>query len=145
MHIPHLADEGGLNLTMPGAVIARLSERGGAAGRLAVERFAPPAGTGRVNGFLEHLWVRYRSAMAMLQDLLGQSYSVYFVDDVPRQTLRDLVVSYKGDLTDDQVQLIQRVNEEFARLGAELKNGGISLATIAPSPQPELRPRPRGA
>ncbi|HKE18581.1 MAG TPA: hypothetical protein VKB80_27075 [Kofleriaceae bacterium] len=145
IHIPHLPDEGGLHLTMPPDVIARLSNRGAAAGELAVDRFAPPPGSGRPDGFAEHLWIRYRSAMAMLQDLLGRSYAFYFVDDEPRKTLERLIMSNKGDLTDAQLDLVNRVNQEFARLGAELKQGGISLATIAPTPQPELRARPRGA
>ncbi len=145
IHIPHLPVEGGLNLTMPTDVITRLSNRGAAAGELAVDRFAPPPGSGRPDGFAEHLWIRYRSAMAMLQDLLGRSYAFYFVDDEPRKTLERLIMTNKGDLSDAQLDLVERVNQEFARLGADLEQGGISLAGIAPVPQPELRARPRGA
>jgi predicted acylesterase/phospholipase RssA len=145
VHIPHLKEEGGLNLTMPADVIKRLSARGEAAGQLAVDTFAPPPGSGKPDGFRDHLWVRYRSAVAMLQDLLGRSYAGYFVDNGPRKILDDLILSCKGELTEQQLALVQHVNAEFARLGEELRNGGISLASIAPLPQPELRARPRGA
>jgi hypothetical protein len=57
------ADEGGLNLSMPADVVARLSTRGQFAGRRLVERFGP---TGE--DWNNHRWLRFRAAMAALSE-----------------------------------------------------------------------------
>ncbi len=146
VHILRGPDEGGLNLSMPKEVIERLASRGGAAGKLAVERFAPSPGSGRPDGFQEHLWIRYRSAIVMLQELFTQSHKAYFVDDDVRDRLENLIRSNQGRLLSaEQLELIQHLNDEFAERGATLGLKKIGFVGIAPSPRPELRARPRGA
>jgi len=56
-------DEGGLNLSMPDEVVARLSIRGRFAAQRLVDRFGP---TG--DGWTNHRWLRFRSATAALSD-----------------------------------------------------------------------------
>ena len=52
--------EGGLNLTMPSAVITSLTDRGDQAGMTLVDRFAPAA-----EGWPSQRWTRYRNTMKM--------------------------------------------------------------------------------
>src|SRR5262249_19526417 len=66
VHISHTKSEGGLNLDMSDEAIERLANRGAAAGDALVERFDPPG-----VGWPNHLWVRYRTLLAMLSDQAG--------------------------------------------------------------------------
>jgi predicted acylesterase/phospholipase RssA len=64
--------EGGLNLDMEPKLIGRLSERGFHAGDKLAARFSLPSPPARRISWATHRWLRYRSTMAMLTDLLGR-------------------------------------------------------------------------
>jgi hypothetical protein len=55
--------EGGLNLSMPDEVVARLSRRGRFAAQKLVDRFGPAGG-----GWTNHRWIRFRTATSALSD-----------------------------------------------------------------------------
>ncbi len=64
--------EGGLNLDMDGPLIGRLSRRGFHAGDKLAARFSLPSPPAHLISWATHRWLRYRSTMAMLTDLLGR-------------------------------------------------------------------------
>jgi hypothetical protein len=67
-------DEGGMNLQMPDDIIAGLAERGAEAGRnivYGVGENTPPF------NFNTHRWMRYRNAMASLDELLSGMRTVW--------------------------------------------------------------------
>ncbi|HTL37022.1 MAG TPA: hypothetical protein VL326_27990 [Kofleriaceae bacterium] len=141
IHISHRNDEGGLNLDMPKPRIERLSKRGAAAGYKLARRFDrdDPNETGWKN----HLWVRYRSALAMLEDLLWTAQKRYFIDDSGKKTLGDLLgqqpsypLSPADTLAAEQTNNALGSFEGFGPESRYVKN--------APPPPSDLRPRPRG-
>ena len=139
VHISHMTSEGGLNLDMPANVITRLSERGAAAGYKLGRRFDPAAPR---NGWDNHLWVRYRSALGMLQGLLGGAQKRYFATPEGRQRIEDLVKNPPSyTLSGAEKAAAERVNTEFAGFKAL---DTIDLEERAPRPWSELRARPRG-
>jgi predicted acylesterase/phospholipase RssA len=138
VHIHHRGDEGGLNLNMPADVIARLANRGDAAGQLLVERFVVK------KGFQAHLFTRYHSALAMLETLLGQAHKSYYATPDRQKLLADLLESPDSRFSKEQRELAARLNEEFAARGETFRAARTSLASDAPRPAPELRARPRG-
>ena len=122
--------EGGLNLKMPPATITRLAERGDAAAR-EFEDF----------DFDNHRWIRYRTAMGALSELLDTmlgSYPHYraFVEQrsggsypFRSRRARDADRAATGQLMD--------VAEAWR------KAGHPALAGRLPQPRPALRPTPR--
>lgn len=76
VHVALAKDEGGMNLNMPPATIASIGDRGECAGTLLAVRFAPEPGVDPKTKKLvrltwdNHRWVRYRSMMAALEDLI---------------------------------------------------------------------------
>jgi predicted acylesterase/phospholipase RssA len=75
--IKHTAEEGGLNLNMPPPRIRRFSERGRLAGQLLAERFAQPWGPENRLAWDNHRWIRYRSSMWLLEQLLSKVRAGY--------------------------------------------------------------------
>jgi predicted acylesterase/phospholipase RssA len=67
VHIAHEADEGGLNLTMPPAVITRLGRRGAIAAERLKARFVVPPRDPSPLTWDNQRWVRYRTYMALLE------------------------------------------------------------------------------
>lgn len=59
-------DEGGLNLFMDSATLARLAARGDAAASALTEQFTQPRYAGGATGWDNHRWVRYRALLAAL-------------------------------------------------------------------------------
>jgi predicted acylesterase/phospholipase RssA len=133
-------DEGGLNLDMPNEVIKRLSERGRAAGDTIASRFGATD-----TGWRDHVWVRYRASLGMLQELLGEAHRTYFAttsDPQLRETLDGLIATPPEwlKLDGDERAAAEKVNAAFAKYDA------VSTADFfAPPPVFELRPRPRSA
>lgn len=82
--------EGGLNLDMPPETVRRLVEKGKAAGRLLVERFAD-ASSAQPMSWTGHRWTRFRSALAALEDYIAalQNAVDHPLPDEP--TLSDLL------------------------------------------------------
>jgi hypothetical protein len=74
-HVSHTAKEGGMNLTMEPETVLALTERGRAAGEELVARF-----TGASDSPLtwdNHRWVRFRSAMSLLDQTLRGAAEAY--------------------------------------------------------------------
>jgi len=70
--IKHTKSEGGMNLTMDHQAIEKFSARGAAAGEYLVNRFSGPSSTNPDDdlSWENHRWVRYRSLMPLLENLL---------------------------------------------------------------------------
>ncbi|MBA4370679.1 MAG: SuhR protein [Coriobacteriaceae bacterium] len=69
VHVSHDDTEGGMNLNMPPEVVKRLAERGVCAADALVDRFAGARpGSEAAEGWQNHRWVRYRTAMAGMED-----------------------------------------------------------------------------
>jgi len=98
VHVSHDDKEGGMNLDMPANDIAAMSERGRLAGaRLARYYTEEPSPneppdcasggteqtTPRTVGWRNHRWVRLRSALGMLERLLGEVQSAYVDEGEP--------------------------------------------------------------
>jgi hypothetical protein len=152
-HVELSADEGGINLSMPAERIAALTERGRCAGATLAERFGSAPLPDTVLTWDNHRWVRYRSMMALVQDLLGRYRRAY------EWPPRDGAMTYR--------ELIERDTETAPRsyewdgaaqmvfaLGATQDLVGLSrswdaepeehrFGRGAPRPAPELRVRPR--
>ncbi|HYU57025.1 MAG TPA: patatin-like phospholipase family protein, partial [Actinomycetota bacterium] len=78
--VKHTEEEGGIKLDMPPPRILALAARGAAAGDRLVRRFAEPPSGPRALSWDSHRWVRYRTAMALLESWLdglteGYGYS----------------------------------------------------------------------
>lgn len=72
VHVSHDEEEGGLNLDMPPDVVRALSERGRCAGELLAEVYTTPPPKGKPVSWPNHRWIRLRSALGLLERLLGE-------------------------------------------------------------------------
>lgn len=148
-HVLLTETEGGLNLNMPREVIERLGERGQLAARELARRFDPrnvPTDTPLT--WDNHRWVRFRSSMQLLEDLLRELTDQYAAPNPEGRTYEELVMR-----ADDEPPASYRLR---SRKRAEAVNAaleGIDLLPFmqgkplfekgAPRPIPELRIRPR--
>lgn len=64
--------EGGLNLNMPTEVVESLSQRGQLAGARLRKRFDPKEGDGSGLNWVNQRWIRYRSFMAVFEEMLAK-------------------------------------------------------------------------
>ena len=124
-------DEGGLNLTMPPEILARLAERGAAAGDKIVERFV--AGSGWSN----HRWVRLRLLLGQLDPLLRD-----FAHQLTTAPMPSPPPSYPW--TKGQDEPAAAVIGDLIELGQLLdRSGHVPLQKDSPAPLPEMRIVPR--
>ena len=124
-------DEGGLNLTMPPEILARLGERGVAAGDKIVKRFIE--GTGWDN----HRWVRLRLLLGQLDPLLRDLAEHLRESPAPTPP-----PSYPW--THQQRPLAEATIADLMTLGEILTRAGkVTLETDSPAPLPEMRIVPR--
>jgi predicted acylesterase/phospholipase RssA len=91
VHITLKRGEGGVNIDMPPAVVADMAERGRRAGALLAERYATGAAWDVAANWDNHRWVRYRTAMAGLEDTLRGLERNYEVRVGSDRTYRELV------------------------------------------------------
>jgi hypothetical protein len=130
-------DEGGLNLQMPPEVIDRLADRGAEAGR---NLLYGDAKTLPFN-FDAHRWMRYRNAMAALDDFLTAMHTIWpqqeeFLntdpppEDFPRFAPRN--PANDGEVT----KKIMALAADLAALHHPATQGEV------PRPEPELRLAP---
>ena len=91
VHVSLDTEEGGLNLNMSPDVIRRLGVRGQLAAAKLARRFSPD-GDGTVLTWDNHRWVRYRSAMNVLERLLTQIRRRYDAPADGQRSYADLVV-----------------------------------------------------
>lgn len=140
--------EGGLNLSMSPRAIARLAERGQAAGRLLVDRYAAPPRPGITIGWDNHRWVRYRAMMEFVQGLLDRLATVFY-DRSLGSSYSDLLEREPG--APPTSYPFTSLDREGARLGVEAMvqlhgtwtENDVDMADGAPRPGPELRIAPR--
>ena len=130
VHVHTAPDEGGMNLTMPPELIRSLTLRGQAAGRALVERFAETPGTDPGLSWDNHRWVRYRSALAALAELLEQLAAAWREDPEGERSYRELVE--RGDdvgpngyrfTSEAQRQLALTLTELLAEAGERAERG----------------------
>ena len=89
-HVKLQASEGGLNLNMPEPVIKDLTERGRAAGRQLVWRFARQHPRVKLN-WKNHRWVRYRATMASLETYLFRLHEGYMHTSPGEESFEQLI------------------------------------------------------
>ena len=143
------AQEGGLNLTMPADVIARLSERGRLAGERLRTRFTTGE-PGTVISWPNHRWVRYRSAMQMLQRSLDGMVKacrapepppidyLWLVDRPPGAAPRGYAWSPTQRDADPRA-----ATETLLKAAESWRRSAMDFGDGAPKPKPELRATPR--
>ncbi|MEN8374741.1 MAG: SuhR protein [Gemmatimonadota bacterium] len=147
VHVFLETDEGGLNLDMPVDLIKKLAERGRhAAGKLA-RRYGPD-GDGSNLTWDNHRWVRYRSTMAVLEDILRRMRSRYTGGSAGRLSYPDMIRRGDADPPDSyrwesaMRERAERLTEELMRLEL-LADGDPVFHSGAPEPVPELRIVPK--
>ncbi|HYJ46163.1 MAG TPA: hypothetical protein VEV81_06070, partial [Pyrinomonadaceae bacterium] len=154
-------EEGGLNLNMKPESIKALSERGKFAGVKLRERFLGKDESGLDWG--NHRWLRYRSIMARIEEMLEELSYVYQNPLPGEQPYSEMIVrapdqapkSYKWRQNGQQ-GFASEMTTRLTQLAREWHDYGLSLGEAAgfaagepnfrdgePSPAPELRVRPR--
>jgi hypothetical protein len=149
-HISLAWEEGGLNLDMDRELIERLTKRGSAAGAILRDRFAgrdPECALDWDN----HRWVRYRSAMTLLEEYLGElkkKYDLPAADagrsyaDLVRRSAGEAPASYPWpDHSRPSMIERDRMLQEFIARWVVDDAGKFGDGT--PRPAPEFRIRPR--
>ena len=146
VHVHTAPDEGGLNLTMPAEVIGALTLRGQAAGRALVERFAETPGTAPGLSWDNHRWVRYRSTLAALTELLEPLAAAWQEDPAGLRSYRELLEraetegpnGYRFD-SEAQRRLAASLTDLLAQVGEQAAAGPGDVTEGAPRPQPVAR------
>jgi hypothetical protein len=144
-------NEGGLNLDMPESNVKEIAESGTVAGLLLSRRFKPGS-RARLN-WDNHRWVRLRSLMASLEEMLGKLGPRLAPDCEPPQpgdenyaALLSLpteeLPSYAWESRAQRDEALRAV-KHLVKLAAAWAETEVKLADGAPRPMPELRPRPR--
>ncbi|HET9939273.1 MAG TPA: hypothetical protein VFQ28_10795 [Gaiella sp.] len=146
VHVHTAPDEGGMNLTMPAHVIEALTLRGQAAGRKLVERYAETPGTDPGLSWDNHRWVRYRSALAALSELLEQFGAAWNATPDGERSYRELVerpddVGPAGYRLTSEAQraLALALTELLAEAGTRAGGAEASVTRGAPRPEPVAR------
>jgi predicted acylesterase/phospholipase RssA len=150
VHVSHTKAEGGMNLTMPEAVIERLTARGEAAGRLLHRRFAVPAPDGTDLTWDNHRWVRYRSMMSLLETTTAR-FSRTYLHPEPGDVPIDQLSLRPSDAPPRGYRWAARAQRDFARqatatfvkLAEDWRATGETFAEGAPGPSPDLRIVPK--
>jgi predicted acylesterase/phospholipase RssA len=146
VHVHTAPDEGGMNLTMPPAVIDALTRRGRAAGRALVERFAETPGTSSGLSWDNHRWVRFRSALAALAGQLERFGAAWRAEFGAERSYRELVerdddvgpAGYRFTSA-EQRELALALSDLLAQVGDHAERGPGSVGRGAPRPEPVSR------
>jgi predicted acylesterase/phospholipase RssA len=149
-HVLLTETEGGLNLNMPAEVIEDLVERGQLAARELARRFDPVhVPTGMPLTWDNHRWVRFRSSMQLLDELLRDIGDQYDAPDPSGRTYADLAGRGRGDPPSSyrlgsarRAAEVQQALEDLQALGF-LHGPKPLFEEGTPRPLPELRIRPR--
>ncbi|MGK5015016.1 hypothetical protein [Janthinobacterium sp. HLS12-2] len=144
VQIHHSKEEGGLNLNMPTESIERMRDSGILAADKIIARFQcdDPA----KSGWLNHRWVRMRSAAALLQTALRPMQAAL--------TQQRLAPSYaemwlvEGASAQNAYPLNRSEREAghilwTSIIGVDAEVGGIDLSATAPRPEPALVVAPK--
>jgi hypothetical protein len=127
-------EEGGLNLNMDAATVARLSDRGKRAGDLLIQRFY----TGE--GWRNHIWLRFRSCFQLTAQWLAgltptdNPQLLDMIDhDPPSYPVEEAVRASFHNGARAILDAAHRMDEDIS----------AALDAEAPRPEPELRIRPK--
>ncbi len=147
-------DEGGLNLNMPLEIVGVLSERGVRAGALLTERFGDTPPKGVELTWDNHRWVRYRSTMAALEQLLESFHKGYTYTEQGQRSYEELLtrapdeppLSYRWKMRSRNGQPIkaqqayaEAITRLLLELAEELEQSDQNLQARSPRPKPALR------
>lgn len=142
-------NEGGLNLNMPPDLIDTLGTRGYYAGARLVEHFATPPGTTSETSWENHRWVRYRSTMSVIADMLRGIYE-RFTKPMPGDlSYAELIQRENDDLPGYKWEDIRqrafaiKATTDLMELAEQWSQAPESFSSNAPKPLPELRITPR--
>ena len=145
--------EGGINLNMPPPIIKALSDRGCLAGTTLIERFTSSPDQLELS-WDNQRWVRYRSLMRLLEQLLEDMDNSFSNTRAGEQSYWDLIRRGKGaapksypwnnqtqqKFADDATKKILDLAQEWRK---QRDSEGAAFGGVTPNPQPELRIRPR--
>jgi hypothetical protein len=154
-HVRLSSSEGGLNLTMPVDVIARLIARGERAGALLVDHFAEPPAAGVVTTWNNHRRVRLRTTIDVAETYAARFGRAWALPTRAATTTTRAWTSYP-DLLNGMVKgtkgypYTSRARQaEALRLAQQLERvagtvgRGDTVHVGAPNPTSDLRARPR--
>jgi len=141
--------EGGLNLNMPAEHIQHLSERGQQAGAMFVERFADSHTTHNLS-WANHRWVRYRTAMAVLESMLQHMQGSYHDRPDGDLSYAELISRAAGVppksypwAREAQQQFADATTRKLIALADEWGQSEQCFSEESPKPIPGLEIRPR--
>jgi predicted acylesterase/phospholipase RssA len=145
VHVNLSADEGGLNLNMEAAKIARLTKRGQVAGTRLRERFGVEGAGSEPLNWNSHRWTRYKISMALLQKAMRNFNDAFTAVDSPYPTYAHLV----DRATDGDPKTgywwhsnridYQRLTSAFRACAEEASRAPVDFDRESPRPKPELR------
>jgi len=139
VHISLAKNEGGLNLTMPPALITNLTKRGAIAGRKLRDEFNWP----------QHVWARYRTTMCVIERYLGRlgrGYKHPFAEDSRiHQWLNGTATAPTPGYAwkNESAKAFAAVETEKLAGLTDSWDGKGSFCETAPQPEPDLRSQPR--
>jgi len=151
VHVCHEEQEGGLNLEMPRETTLALAERGRCAAAVLRRRFAPePEEPPHALSWDNHRWVRYRSALELIERMLRGLRRGYRSGPPELRTYQGLA-DRGAESPPPSYRWARRAQAEFAleaadtlvHLAEEWAWRGESFAEGAPKPTPEIRILPR--
>lgn len=145
VHVSHTDKEGGLNLDMDAQVIRDLGERGREAGRCLGERFAWPEDGPPSHGWRNHRWVRFRSTLALLEEVLLGMRDVWAdpADPSYPQLLANADAAAGYPLSQTRREIVAHHLEALWQAADAWVDDDLAVARDAPRPAPELQIRPR--
>jgi predicted acylesterase/phospholipase RssA len=143
VHVSHDDTEGGLNLDMPPAVLAALSERGRCAGEELAHAYTTPPDGERRTSWENHRWVRLRSSLGLVEELLDELERDWTAGEYDALLAAHRDAPSYG-MTDKQQGLAGERMEALMELAREWRRDveadpNRSLRYRAPRPRPAFR------
>jgi hypothetical protein len=143
-------DEGGINVNMPSQLIEKLAARGKCAGEKLVDRFAAPPNTAQELSWDNHRWVRYRSTMALIEELLTRIHKRYNAPQPGDRTYDQLIQRKKNELpnsyrwsNNNHRDFALEATHDLLHLVGQWGKKKRSFRDGDPNPEPELRITPQ--
>lgn len=145
VHVSHGDTEGGLNLDMPAATIETLANSGRAAAERLIEQFALRGGAASPNAWDNHVRIRARTTLCLLQQYLERIAGA--LDKKKDPTYEEILAdrdppSYpfpNYTTAEEAVRLVQ----DMQALARRLRELEVRFCDGAPRPPPDLRATPR--
>ena len=146
------ANEGGMNLDMPGRAIALLTQRGEDAGAAILSRYSPTEEHPQIPDcdvdLKNQKWIRFRSFMQLLEDALLSVDGALGYSGYGEPTYLDLLheaatLSYHMSQPQQQyaIELLTALMQLVPTI-QNRRNMGESFESRAPKPEPDLRVMP---